>query len=90
MNTTFLDGLREEDEEVILEIYKLIFPKVKRFIIQNKGGQQDAEDIFHEALYLLVVRLKKEKFILKVHLKLTFLQPVKIYGASNLTQKASG
>ena len=68
MNTAFLDGLRNGNEKIISEIYVTIFPKVRNFVFNNKGGQQEAEDIFHEALYQLTVRLKTSE----VHIKGAF------------------
>jgi len=68
MNRVFLDGLRDGNEKIILEIYESIFPKVKNFIFNNRGGQQESEDIFHEALYQLTVRLKTSE----VHIRGSF------------------
>jgi RNA polymerase sigma factor (sigma-70 family) len=46
-------------------IYEKNFPLVKKFIFQNKGSQEDAEDIFQKALLQLSVRYKKDKFEIK-------------------------
>ncbi len=58
----FLTCLVNNDSKGIMEIYTLIFPKVRKFILQNKGQQQDAEDIFQKALIQITVRYKREKF----------------------------
>jgi len=64
-NTYYLDSLLNNDSKVIQEIYETIFPKVRKFIFQNKGQQHDAEDIFQTALIQLTIRYKKEKFEIK-------------------------
>jgi len=67
MNKTnyFIEGLVAKNEKVISTIYTLLFPKVLRFVVNNKGQQSDAEDIFQNALLQLSVRYKKEPFEIK-------------------------
>jgi len=48
------------------------FPVVKKFIQKNSGNRQDAEDIFQDALMILLNRLKADDFVLKSSLN-TFL-----------------
>jgi len=64
-NIRFLKALLTGNKTDIQLIYKNIFPKVKKFVFQNSGQQQDAEDIFQKALLQLAVRYKKEKFEIK-------------------------
>lgn len=54
----FLEGLRTNDEKVIKAIYISIFPKVRHFVLKNEGEQQDADEVFQNALYQLSIRLK--------------------------------
>ena len=61
----YLNALINGDAEQISDIYKICFPNVKRFVIQNKGQQADAEDIFQKALLQLSVRYRKEQFEIK-------------------------
>lgn len=64
-NFDHLNTLLQGDSRDIQIIYEKNFPMVKRFILQNKGYKQDAEDIFQKALLQMVVRYKKEKFEIK-------------------------
>jgi len=64
-NNFYLEVLLKGDSKEIQNIYKNNFFKVRKFVLQNKGQQQDAEDIFQRALMQLTVRYKKEKFEIK-------------------------
>lgn len=64
-NINFLNALASGDSKKIESIYSDNFLSVKRFILQNKGNTEDAEDIFQKALLQIAVRYKKEKFEIK-------------------------
>jgi RNA polymerase sigma factor (sigma-70 family) len=64
-NTNYLNALLHNDSKVIMEMYTIIFPKVKKFVLQNKGQQVDAEDIFQKALMQIAVRYRREPFEIK-------------------------
>ncbi|WP_262733208.1 RNA polymerase sigma factor [Gaetbulibacter sp. NE] len=63
-NSQYLEALLKNDTKVILAIYKNNFYKVKSFVLNNKGQEVDAEDVFQKALLQLAVRYKKEKFVI--------------------------
>jgi len=58
----YLEALLKGDEKIIVKIYKDILPKVTFFIKNNKGTQQDAQEIFQKALYQLTARIKIRNF----------------------------
>ncbi|MCE7996116.1 MAG: sigma-70 family RNA polymerase sigma factor [Roseivirga sp.] len=58
----FQEALIKGDTGLIKEIYKECFPLVKRFITQNNGAEEDAEDIFQKSLLQIAVRYQKEQF----------------------------
>lgn len=64
-NTSFLDSLCTNNSKGIEIIYRNVFPKVLKFILQNKGQQVDAEDIFQKALIQITVRYRREPFEIK-------------------------
>lgn len=64
----YLDGLRTGDEKIIKAIYRSMFPKVRHFVLKNEGEQQDAEEVFQNALYQLSIRLK----LSDIEIKLSF------------------
>lgn len=64
-NNFFLDGLVDENSKTIVEIYKTVFPSAKKFVVQNKGNEEDAEDIFQKALLQIAIRHKEQKIEIK-------------------------
>jgi len=62
MGDIFLKALVDGDSRKIILIYNKNFSFVKKFVLQNKGGIADAEDIFQKALLQITVRYKKEEF----------------------------
>ncbi len=61
-NTQYLTSLINNDSKGVMKIYTIVFPRVRKFVLQNKGQQQDAEDIFQKALIQITVRYQKERF----------------------------
>jgi len=54
----YLEGLRNGDTKIIKALYTTVFPKVRDFIFKNKGKHHDVEEVFHNALFQLTIRLK--------------------------------
>ncbi|WP_095070368.1 RNA polymerase sigma factor [Tenacibaculum jejuense] len=64
-SSLYLNALVEGNSRIISKIYSTNFSQVKRFILQNKGGVVDAEDVFQKALLQIAVRHKKEGIAIK-------------------------
>ena len=54
-------GLRKRDNRVLQYIYKNTYNPVKQLILNNAGSENDAEDIFQEALIIIFQKLKEEQ-----------------------------
>ena len=52
-NTEILDGLKNQDQEVINYLYRRSFPVIESYILRNHGCREDAKDIFNEALTVI-------------------------------------
>ena len=61
----YLKALCNNNNKQILKIYELCFPNIRNFVLNNKGFQADAEDVFQKALIQMTVRYKKEPFEIK-------------------------
>lgn len=64
-DTHFIEGLRSGEKAVLQEIYNQFFAKVRTFVLRNKGAVTDAEDVFHNALIQIYIRLKNRKLEIK-------------------------
>lgn len=53
-----LEGLKNSDNSVLEFVYRKYFPIVRFFVIKNSGTDEDAKDIFQEAMILMYKRLK--------------------------------
>lgn len=53
-----LEGLKTSDSNVLEYVYKKYFPIVRFFVIKNSGTDEDAKDVFQEAIILIFKRLK--------------------------------
>ena len=56
-------GLKKRDNRVLQYIYKNSFNPVKQLILHNAGSENDAEDIFQEALIIIFRKLKNSSGI---------------------------
>jgi len=62
----YLEGIKKSDNKILQEIYKNNFIPVKNFIVNNSGGEDDAKDVFQEALIALFRRLQREDIDINV------------------------
>ena len=52
----YIEGILEGDERVIDAIYTTFFPKITGYVKGNSGGDEDARDLFQEALIVIYRR----------------------------------
>lgn len=64
-----LHALHLEQEDAFIQMYTRYYSSVKYFIIKNSGQSADAEDIFQEALFQLVIQLRKDGFVIHTSLQ---------------------
>lgn len=68
-----IEALLDDNEQVLTLIYETLYPRVKAFIYHNKGSDKDAEDVFHNALFQLIVRAKTTGVVIKTSFEAYFL-----------------
>ena len=56
-NNKLLHGLKSGDRVIVESIYADIFPKVKSWVLNNKGKEEDAYDIFQEVLETILLKI---------------------------------
>jgi len=57
-----VEGLRLNSDFIIRYVYKEFFPTIKYFIKNNSGLEEDAEDVFQEALLVILTKIKGDDF----------------------------
>ncbi len=70
-----LDGIRLGDNAAIAYIYKSCYPSVSHMIINSRGNEDEAKDIFQEAILVLYDKVTHQQFELSSKLS-TFLYAV--------------
>ncbi|WP_037576426.1 RNA polymerase sigma factor [Sporocytophaga myxococcoides] len=68
-DNNIVEELKSEDSEAYERLYKYYFPTILSFIKRNKGNEADAEDIFQEAVLVLLQKIRQPNFILTSGLK---------------------
>ena len=66
---SLLSQLKKEENTAFDSLYKGCFPSVAKYIKQNTGSEQDAEDIFQEAVIVLLSKIRQPEFLLTASLK---------------------
>lgn len=70
-----LHGLAANDDKSLEIIYLENFPMIAKMVLQNNGSEDDAKDIFQEAMIVLYEKVREGGFVLSSRLK-TFLYAV--------------
>jgi RNA polymerase sigma factor (sigma-70 family) len=68
-DNTLLDKLKNEDNASFEVLYKFYFPSIATYIAHNFGSTEDAEDIFQEAIIVLLQKVRQTDFVLTASLK---------------------
>jgi len=66
---TFIINIRKGDRQAITKLYELAFQYCASFVTKNSGTQEDAKDIFQEALFALIKKLRTEDFTIEHDVK---------------------
>jgi RNA polymerase sigma factor (sigma-70 family) len=61
-DTTFLSQLKNEEEISFEKLYKLYFPTISGYVLNNMGTKEDAEDIFQEVIIVLLHKVREHDF----------------------------
>lgn len=65
----FIDGLRTGNNEVLNALYKKYYNIVLKFIVNNSGTQEAAQDIYQETIIVLYENVQKPNFELNCQLQ---------------------
>lgn len=70
-----LDGIRDKNNDILTFVYKEYYPFIKKYILNNSGNKQDAEDIFQETIVMIYRKVVEGQLSLDCSLK-TYLYSV--------------
>ncbi len=70
-----IEGIKRRDIDVLNFVYKKYFPMVRYFVVRNQGSEEDAEDLFQEAIMAVYQRVGKKNLSLDCSFK-TYLYSV--------------
>ncbi|MET3877335.1 sigma-70 family RNA polymerase sigma factor [Chitinophaga sp. OAE865] len=68
-DNTLLNMLRSENSASFEVLYQYCFPAIATYIVSNHGQNEDAEDIFQEAMIVLLQKVRQPDFLLTSSLK---------------------
>jgi len=57
-----LTGVKAPHDEALRYLYKTYYPFIRGFVVKNNGDEEDAADIFQEAIVVLYNKIKAETF----------------------------
>jgi RNA polymerase sigma factor (sigma-70 family) len=70
-----LAGIRNEDETAVAYLYKQHYPMVLHFVLNNNGTEEEAKDIYQEAVIVFFEKIREETLELNCLIK-TYLYSV--------------
>ena len=72
-----IEGIRRRDKDVLKYLYRQYLPMVRYFIIRNQGSEEDAEDMFQEAIVAICERIRRKNLVLDCSFKTYFYSVVR-------------
>lgn len=57
-----ITGIKNDDQSTMSELYRAYYPLILNFVVNNKGDEQDAKDVYQEAFMILIHNIKHEVF----------------------------
>lgn len=62
-------GLIKQDRRAYDRLYKLYYPVIERYVLQNSGSADDARDIFQDAMIIIFEKAGRSQLVLTASLK---------------------
>ncbi len=70
-----MEGIRHDDERALAYLYKLYYPMIAHFILNNSGTEDEAKDIYQEGVIVFYEKIKGNTLDLHCQIK-TYLYSV--------------
>lgn len=86
-NSYYIEGLQSNNSKAISEIYRVLYPKVKQYILNNSGTTTDAEDIFQIVIMQTAAKINANRFSTKAPFDLYILKACKFQWLKELKKR---
>jgi RNA polymerase sigma factor (sigma-70 family) len=86
-DSELVQGIIDEDNDVLLYLYETNFRSVKHYINSNRGNNQDADDIIQETVIILYKKFKENDFTLSCSVNTFFYAVAKNLWLKELEKK---
>ena len=86
-NEELLNGILRNDNVILQHIYKSFYYKVNLFIKKKSGNNDDANDIFQEAVIVIYRKLKANELVLNCSFETYLFAICKYLWLKNLTRQ---
>jgi RNA polymerase sigma factor (sigma-70 family) len=63
-DTRYIDALLTNNEKLLRELYDKCFGKIRKFVVQNNGTEEDAWDVLQDAMLAVYFKIKNKPFTL--------------------------
>ncbi len=60
-----LEGVRNRENHILTYLYEKVFPPVRKVILQKGGSEEDAKDIFQEAIIIVFQVAARKNFTIE-------------------------
>ena len=70
-----LEGIRNEEETALAYLYKLHYPMILHFVQNNSGTDDEAKDIYQEAIMIFYEKVREQQLELNCQIK-TYLYSI--------------
>ncbi|MCC9138051.1 RNA polymerase sigma factor [Pontibacter silvestris] len=74
-DVAIMEGIRNNDERALAYLYKLHYPMISHFILNNSGTDDEAKDIYQEGVIVFYEKIKDNTLELSCQIK-TYLYSV--------------
>lgn len=64
-----LQALRQGDEQAYYHLYKVHYPMVLHFVVNNNGSEEEAQDLYQEALSVVYEKITEDQLEINCALK---------------------
>jgi RNA polymerase sigma factor (sigma-70 family) len=87
---SLLEGIRLHDSDTLEYIYKKFYPSVKGFVTNNSGTDDDARDVFQEAIIVIYRKVNDKDFVITCSFKTYVYAIIKNLWLKELEKRRTG